>query len=76
MTAWPSIISDLIGSGLTRAELAIEVEAGTATINDLARGETSEPRHALGQRLLALHAKRLTQNARSKRNSTARKKAA
>ncbi len=56
MTNWASIVSELIDAH-TRAELARLTGAGGATLFDLANGKSSEPRHALGVHLLALHAK-------------------
>lgn len=76
MTMWPSLITDLLESGLTRPELAERVGAGVSTINELARGATRDPRHTLGQRLLALHAERISKNTRRKGLRSGRKRAA
>lgn len=54
MTDWKAIVSDLF-EAMGRAELAEAVEAGVSTLADLANGKTTEPRHGLGVRLLALH---------------------
>lgn len=74
MITWPSLISDLLDAGMTRAEVAAAcAPCGVATLNDLARGTTHEPRHALGERLLALHAK-VCKHTSGKRGGTTRKK--
>lgn len=59
MTNWPTIVNDLTDTGMTRAELAAAVKAGVSTLADLATGSSGEPRHALGVRLLKLHARRV-----------------
>lgn len=51
---------------LGRAELAEAVEAGVSTLADLSTGKTSDPRHSLGVRLLALHRKRFGATATNK----------
>ena len=53
MTDWQRIVSDLF-KDYGRAGLAREVGAGVTTLADLANGVTTEPRHALGVRLLEL----------------------
>jgi hypothetical protein len=54
MTDWMTIVSDLLDA-MGRAGLAQASGAGVSTLADLASGKTTEPRHALGVRLLALH---------------------
>jgi len=61
MTDWPRIVSDLLATGLKRDDLAHEAEAGWTTLRDLRDGITTDPRHSLGVRLLALHAVRVGQ---------------
>ena len=55
---WPSIIQDLIDSGLTQAQIAELALTGQSHISGLLRGERKQPGWALGDRLLALHRKR------------------
>jgi hypothetical protein len=74
MTSWPTIVSDLLGAGFDRPGLASAVGAGVSTINELARGVTREPRHALGQRLLALHAQHCQRAGRNRKGSAVKKR--
>jgi transcriptional regulator with XRE-family HTH domain len=55
---WPSIIQNLIDSGLTQAQIAELVDTGQSHISGLLRGERKQPGWALGDRLLALHRER------------------
>ncbi len=55
---WPSIIQDIIASGLTQAQIADRCETGQSHISGLLRGERKQPGWALGDRLLALHRER------------------
>ena len=64
MPNWPSIVTDLQAAH-GRSELARKTGAGVTTLADLAAGKTSEPRHALGVKLLRLH-KRVAQQSQSK----------
>lgn len=75
MTDWPSIVSDLLAV-MPRAEIARETGAGASTLTSLLKGESTEPRFALGVSLLQLHAERVTKTARGKANRAGRKKAA
>jgi len=54
---WTSLIADLRGAGLTRADIATQTGSGTSTIADLEMIDGREPRYALGQRLIELHTK-------------------
>jgi transcriptional regulator with XRE-family HTH domain len=51
---WPEIIRAVVASGMTQPQIAAACGCGQATISDLLRGNTTEPRHSLGQRLLRL----------------------
>lgn len=53
---WKNLIADLRAKDLSQADIAALALCGQATISDLAKGETGDPRHALGQRLIALSA--------------------
>lgn len=57
MTDWPAIIAEIRKRGRMRLlDIAAECECSEATISDLVTGRSREPRHALGERLRALHA--------------------
>jgi transcriptional regulator with XRE-family HTH domain len=55
---WPSLIKDIIGSGMTQAQIAERVGTGQSHISELYRGGRKQPGWALGDRLLALHRER------------------
>ena len=53
---WKNIIADIQRHGqLTQPQIAMECGCGQATISDLASGKTEQPRHSLGESLLAVH---------------------
>lgn len=54
---WKELIGDLLATGLTQRQLAALCNCGQSTIADIHRGATGEPKHALGERLRALHKK-------------------
>ena len=56
MTAidWPEIIDALKAKGVTQPDLALACGCGQATISDIRRGNTKDPRTSLGLSLLAL----------------------
>lgn len=56
---WKNLIADLQARGLSQPQIAAACECGQATISDLARGRTEDPRDSLGQALRALHAQAL-----------------
>lgn len=57
MIDWPALIRDIRQLGRMRLiDIAIDCECSEATLSDLVTGRTREPRHALGERLRALHA--------------------
>ena len=63
MTDWKALIRDLRakrGGNMTVAQIATAVGAkNPSNISELARnGGSKEPRHHLGQKILALHAER------------------
>ena len=59
---WKLLITDLKAYGLSRAQVASECKCGQATISELATGQTSDPRHGLGEKLRALHKKHARKN--------------
>lgn len=52
---WPSIIKDLLDSGLTQARVAELIGVAQTTISEMANGRIKEPGWSKGQALLALH---------------------
>jgi len=52
---WKIVIADIQRHGkLTQPQIAEKCGCGQATVSDLAKGHTEQPRHSLGQALLAL----------------------
>ncbi len=51
---WPSLITDIQKRGLSQMQIAAICGCGQATISDLYKGTTAEPRFALGQQLIVL----------------------
>ena len=51
---WPEILADLNSAGCTRYRIAIILGVGQSTVQGWEDG--SDPRHAMGQAILALHA--------------------
>lgn len=47
-------MADLKAAGLSQSQVAEACGCGQATLSELAGGRISEPRHALGERLLSL----------------------
>lgn len=56
-TDWKQIIAEIVASEMTQIQIAAIVGCGQATISDLAFGTTKEPRHSLGEAIMALHQK-------------------
>lgn len=52
---WKTIIAELQAYGVTQPQIAVACGCAQATISDLATGKSTEPRHALGQSILAMH---------------------
>lgn len=52
--SWKSIIEGLSKKKLSQAQIAELCECGQATISDLAKGSTADPRYRLGIQLTAL----------------------
>lgn len=52
---WKNIIAEIQSHGkLTQPQIATKCGCGQATVSDLAKGNTEQPRHSLGVALLAL----------------------
>lgn len=51
---WKLLIAELQGYGLTQPQIAAVCGCGQATISELARGTTKDPRHSLGESLRSL----------------------
>lgn len=50
-----TVISDLMGAGLTQSQIGRLAGLKQGSITDLIRGRTQEPRYNAGRRLVALH---------------------
>lgn len=57
-TDWPAVVRALVASGLTQPQIAQQCGCGQATLSDLVRGKTKEPRYSTGFALLRLAASR------------------
>lgn len=54
---WPAIIREIRKRGRMRLiDIAAACDCSEAALSDLVTGRSREPRHALGERLRALHA--------------------
>lgn len=51
---WKSTIAEIQAHGMSQPQIAALCGCGQATISDLASGKTQDPRHSLGQNLIAL----------------------
>lgn len=51
---WKSLITELNRLGYTQPQIAALCGCGQATVSDLAKGITKEPRHSLGEALRTL----------------------
>jgi predicted transcriptional regulator len=51
---WKALIAELQRLGHTQPQIAAVCGCGQATISDLAKGHTKEPRHSLGEALKSL----------------------
>lgn len=60
---WTSLIQQLLDSGMTQAEIADACDTGQSHISGLYRGDRKCPNWELGERLRALVAKRVSQEA-------------
>jgi len=56
---WKKLISDLIATGMTQAEIAKRVQVTQPTICDIAAGRIKDVRWSNGERLRALHRRRM-----------------
>jgi len=55
---WKNLIKELLDDGMTQVQIAEEVETGQSHISSLYREVRKRPNWLLGDRLVALHAKR------------------
>ena len=60
-----TIIEQLRSSGLSEIDIAIHCRTSQPTINRLASGVTTEPRHSVGVRLVELHASTMNKKRRA-----------
>lgn len=61
---WKALIADLANAGWTQPQIAEACKCTQPTISDLANGKTTDPRHALGERLRTLHRKEESKKAK------------
>ena len=52
---WKKVLEDLAGAGYTQVRLAEQCACSQSTISAIARGETKDPAHSIGEVLKALH---------------------
>ena len=52
---WKKIIDDLVRSGLTQSQIGEKCGVTQSAIQLIYSGKTNEPKHSLGEILLALH---------------------
>ena len=57
---WKNILSEITASGLTQLECAALWGVGQATVSDIARGKTLDPRGSLCFQIVATHKERCT----------------
>lgn len=66
---WQTVITDIkAGLGITQAQLAKRIGVAQASISELERGVSKDPRYTTGSALMDLHRKALRHMARG--NST------
>lgn len=53
---WKKLIGDLLQAGMTQQEIADRCGSKQSTISEIYRGDTADPRYALGEKLKKLHA--------------------
>jgi transcriptional regulator with XRE-family HTH domain len=51
---WPALLRGLKAAGVTQPEIALRLNCGQATVSDIARGKTTDPRFTLAAGLLRL----------------------
>ena len=51
---WPAVLRGLKAAGVTQPEIALRLNCGQATVSDIARGKTVDPRFTLAAGLLRL----------------------
>lgn len=52
---WKNLIGDLLDAGMTQQEIAERCGSKQSTISEIYRGDTLDPRYALGVKLKRLH---------------------
>lgn len=55
---WKKIVSEIMASGLTQAQIASEIGITQASVSAIARGQTTRPYYDVGVGLLRLNRKR------------------
>ena len=51
---WPALLRGLKAAGVTQPDIAMQLNCGQATVSDIARGKTTDPRFTLAAGLLRL----------------------
>lgn len=54
---WPKLMTDLAAAGYTQMKLAALCGVSQSSISAIARGETVDPSHSIGEKLKAIHAR-------------------
>lgn len=70
---WKQIIAEIQESGLSQPQIAERCKCAQATISDLSRGKTEDPRDSIGQALRELLARVRAERAAAKSKPTKRK---
>lgn len=60
---WPSLISELDALGMNQPQIAAACKCAQSSISALARGETKDPRHSIGEALRELLASKRSEAA-------------
>lgn len=54
---WTELINDLVATGLSQKAIGDAVDCSQNAIWNLQKGNTSDPAHSTGEKLIALHEK-------------------
>lgn len=68
---WKNLLAELAELGLTQNQIAARCKCAQATISGLAIGSSSEPRHGLGEKLIACLKQARKSNARKEAKAAA-----
>ena len=62
---WSSMLRDLKRAGMTQMQIAERCGCEQSAVSALSNGRAEEPRHTLGERIIALHRERVLQPAQA-----------